>query len=114
MVYYPVELRISHLCKRVVYFQNSQQRAEWIPILKAACNQSDITKVYSIGEFIAEGSFGKVFKGNCIENGMPVAVKVVSKQYMQENELAVQTNEIEILKVCDHPNVVRLLDHFED
>jgi serine/threonine protein kinase len=33
---------------------------------------------------------------------------------MEENELEVQNNEIELLKVIDHPNVVQLVDYFED
>lgn len=33
---------------------------------------------------------------------------------MDERELEVQTNEIELLRVCEHPNIVHLLDSFED
>ena len=33
---------------------------------------------------------------------------------MDEKELEVQLNEIELLKVCEHPNVVKLIDYFED
>ena len=43
-----------------------------------------------------------------------VAVKMISKQRMEESDLEVQNNEIELLKVCDHVNVVKLLDFYED
>ncbi len=33
---------------------------------------------------------------------------------MEERELEVQINEIELLKVCDNPNIVKLEDYFED
>ena len=69
---------------------------------------------YRMGDFIAEGSFGKVFKGYHRDSGRIVAVKQISKSKMEENELEVQTNEIELLKVIDHPNVVQMIDYFED
>jgi serine/threonine protein kinase len=43
----------------------------------------------------------------------PVAIKILEKAGMNRNELELQMNEIEILKVCsNHANVVHLLDVF--
>jgi len=67
-----------------------------------------------MGEYVAEGAFGKVFKAYHKESGRLVAVKQIAKGQMDEKELEVQTNEIELLRVCDHPNIVRLYDYFED
>jgi serine/threonine protein kinase len=67
-----------------------------------------------MGDYLAEGSFGKVYKGYHRDTGKIVAVKQISKNKMEENELEVQNNEIELLKVIDHPNVVQLVDYFED
>jgi serine/threonine protein kinase len=33
---------------------------------------------------------------------------------MDERELEVQTNEVELLRACEHQNIVRLIDYFED
>lgn len=67
-----------------------------------------------MGDYLAEGSFGKVYKGYHRETGRIVAIKIISKSKMEESELEVQNNEIELLKVIDHPNVVQLVDYFED
>ncbi len=76
-----------------------------------------------MGDFIAEGSFGKVFKGLLKSKGSDstnklaikeVAIKMISKDRLKDDEIEVLVNEIEILKVCDHPNVIRLQDYFED
>ena len=86
----------------------------WMRQFKDACDQVEFGDFYRMGDFIAEGSFGKVFKGYHRDTGRMVAVKQISKAKMEERELEVQTNEIELLKVIDHPNVVQLIDYFED
>ncbi len=63
-----------------------------------------------MGEFIAEGAFGKVYKAYNKENGRQVAVKQISKAHMDEKELEVQTNEIELLRVCESQYIVQLYD----
>lgn len=70
--------------------------------------------VYKLGEYVAEGSFGKVYKATHKETGRLAACKMISKLKMEETDLEVQENEIELLRVCDHPNIVKLLDFFED
>lgn len=43
-----------------------------------------------------------------------VALKVIKKKNMSLKELELQKREIEVLKICQHPNVIRLLDVFEN
>lgn len=33
---------------------------------------------------------------------------------MQVHELELQKREIEVLKICQHPNIIRLIDVFEN
>ena len=46
--------------------------------------------------------------------GVKYAVKVLSKKKMSEEDLIGMQTEIEILKTVDHPNVVKLIDVYED
>lgn len=48
------------------------------------------------------------------QNGRQVAIKQIKKKKISNDELDMLRNEIEVLKVCKHPNVVCLLDVFED
>ena len=112
--FYPLEVRLSHICKRVMYFKEEDIRQLWVNNFKESCSQNELNDQYRMGEYVAEGAFGKVFKAYHKETGRLVAVKQIAKGQMDEKELEVQTNEIELLRVCDHPNIVRLFDYFED
>jgi len=65
---------------------------------------------YSIGELIASGNYGKVKKANHIETGAEVAVKIINKKLMNEQEANRAMTEIEILRSLDHPNIIRFRD----
>jgi serine/threonine protein kinase len=43
-----------------------------------------------------------------------VAIKVVKKINMKPIEMIQQRREIEVLKMCQHPNIIKLLDIFEN
>lgn len=69
---------------------------------------------YKIESVIGKGSFATVRKGKHRSSGDRVAIKIISKRKMsQEDKLALQ-NEIDIMKQVDHPNIVKLYDTFED
>jgi serine/threonine protein kinase len=46
--------------------------------------------------------------------GRKVAIKIMSKKDMNNQDLELLKTEIEILKICQHPNIVRLIDVFEN
>lgn len=48
------------------------------------------------------------------KTGKRVAVKVMKKAIMTPQDVELVKQEIEILKLCQHPNIVRLLDLFEN
>lgn len=43
-----------------------------------------------------------------------VAIKTIKKKEMKPNEIELQKREIEVLKMCQHPNIVRMIDCFEN
>ena len=43
-----------------------------------------------------------------------VAVKILKKEMMPAEEIGLKKTEIEILKLCQHPNIIRLYDVFEN
>jgi len=65
---------------------------------------------YTIGAFIAAGNYGKVKRANRIDTGAEVAVKIINKKLMSQEEEKRAMQEIEILKKLDHPNII----HFHE
>jgi len=48
------------------------------------------------------------------KTGQKTAIKTVFKRYMKPIEIYQQRREIEVLKMCQHPNIVGLIDLFEN
>jgi len=48
------------------------------------------------------------------QSGRKVAVKIMKKKDMSNQDLELVKTEIEILKICQHPNIIRLYDVFEN
>lgn len=48
------------------------------------------------------------------KTGKTVAVKVMSKKVMSVLDVEMQRREIEVIKMCQHPHIIRLLDIFEN
>ena len=58
--------------------------------------------------------FGAVYGAIHKNSGQKVAVKVLKKMNMKLLDIELVKREIEILKLCQHPNIIRLLDVFEN
>ncbi len=60
------------------------------------------------------GAFGEVYVCYHRQAGFARAVKVLSKTALGEAELERLHREIDILKIMDHPNIVRLFETYSD
>jgi serine/threonine protein kinase len=49
-----------------------------------------------------------------LENKTKAAIKIINKKDMKSKDKELVTTEIEILKICQHPNIIRLYDIFEN
>jgi serine/threonine protein kinase len=112
--YYPLKIQIGQVKTRVLYLDSANKQKLWYNVLKKASGFSNIKDYYNIQEVIGKGQFGKVKKATNIRTGHEVAVKQIKKKKISPSELEMLRNEIEVLKICKHPSVVRLYDVFED
>lgn len=99
--------------KRTLYTINEEERRLWVAALRKALKCSDICKNYEVGEVIGKGAFGEVRAGRIKESGKSVAIKVLLKRKMRMKDYDLFRNEIEALKLCQHPNIVQLYDVIE-
>lgn len=63
---------------------------------------------------MGKGKFGQVRAAIHKKTGERVAVKIVKKANTKPGDIELVKREIEILKLCQHPNLIRLLDVFEN
>lgn len=82
--------------------------------IKKVIGYSNVFDFYEIKETLGKGKFGLVKSAMHKKSGKSVAVKVMSKKEMSVQDVELQRREIEILKMCQHPHIIRLLDIFEN
>ena len=70
---------------------------------------------YQIDKTIGEGTFGKVKLGIHIPTGEKVSIKILEKDKIQDKEDSKRiSREIKILKLLNHPNIIKIYQIIED
>jgi calcium/calmodulin-dependent protein kinase I len=110
---YPFTLVFPHK-SRTFYCIKESECNGWIKVLKEAVGYSDFFDFYELGEIIGRGKFSVVKNAIHLKTKKKVAVKILPKTEKTKKDLELQKREIEILKICQHPNIIRLLDIFEN
>ena len=83
-------------------------------MLKKAMGYSNIFDFYELQDNLGKGQFGLVKLARHKKTGNKVAIKMVKKANMKPIEITQQRKEIEVLKMCQHQNIVKLIDLFEN
>lgn len=99
---------------RSYYSIDKKTREIWLNALKKAIGYQTFSETYDIEKDLGEGKFGLVKLGIHKKTGEKVAIKIIKKDSMDQKDLELVRSEIDIMKLCRHKNVVRLLDHFEN
>ena len=99
---------------RIYYCDNETEYNNWISALKKATGYTNLLDIYDIKQKLGKGKFGLVKLGINKETNDKVAVKVMNKNNMDSSDLELVRTEIEILKICQHPYIIKLYDIFEN
>lgn len=99
---------------RNYYCKSKSELNKWMTVLKEAIGYNNFFDFYEMLDDIGEGKFGLVKLGIHKKTKERVAIKIIKKESMSTNDVELVKSEIDIMKLCMHPNVVRLLDHFEN
>ena len=114
--YYIFEIFFNNKSKtRKYYTPDIEIKNKFVQKIKEAIGYMKFTDYYELKEVIGKGKFGVVNLGIHKKTQQQVAVKIINKdsiKTIEDKELV--RIEIGILKLCHHPNVVRLLDHLEN
>ena len=99
---------------RIYFCDDEKQYKEWIENLKKATGYTNLLDIYEVKEKLGNGKFGLVKLGINKQTKEKVAIKIMNKKKMDSSDIELMRTEIEILKICQHPNIIRLYDIFEN
>ena len=105
---------ILYKSEKSYYFDNEEDFNIWFQKLNAAIQNKSLFDKYEVKQKIGKGKFGLVKCGINKETKMPVAIKIMAKKNMDKSDLELAKVEIDILKISQHPNIIKLYDIYEN
>ena len=96
------------------YFDNEEDFKNWFDKLNTAIENKSLFDKYEVKQKIGKGKFGLVKLGINKESKEKVAIKIMTKKNMDKSDLELAKVEIDILKIAQHPNIIKLYDVFEN
>lgn len=119
--YFGFELLHQDLCtgehhrhnKRVLYCRSEALRDKWVSSLQHAAHVVPIEDDYVIGKELGRGRFSVVCE--CVNKvtGEHAAVKIIDKATIEPEEKGLLRTEIAVLKLVNHPNIIRMEGLYE-
>ena len=100
------------LKKRTYFTDNEIEYKNWSQYLQIATNYSNILDFYQLTDDLGSGSFSYVKMGINKVTKEKVAVKIMDKKKMNSTRLESARTEIEIMKICQHPNIIHYIDSY--
>ena len=100
--------------QRNYYTKTLEEAQTFVNKIKQQLNYLNFFEYYEMIDDLGEGKFGQVKLGIHKTTKERVAIKIINRQQMDESDNELVRSEIDIMKLCHHPNIVRLLDHFEN
>ena len=100
--------------ERKYYVINEEEYKKWVKAIRKAVGYSNLNDIYEIKDVLGKGKFGLVRLGIHKESGRKVAIKIINKKLVSNLDLEQVKTEVEILKIAQHPNIIRLYDVFEN
>ena len=99
---------------KIYYCDDKKKYKIWTEKLKKATGYTNLLDLYEVKSKLGNGKFGLVKLGINKKTNEKVAIKIMNKEKMDSSDLELVRTEIEILKICQHPYIIRLYDILEN
>ena len=109
-----MSITILYKEEKSYYFDNEETFKIWFEKLNLAIQNKSLFDKYEVKQKIGKGKFGLVKAGINKETKKPVAIKIMAKKNMDKSDMELAKVEIDILKISQHPNIIKLYDVFEN
>lgn len=99
--------------QRVLYCRSEEEREKWVTALQHAAHVVPIEDDYILGKELGRGRFSVVCE--CVHkvSNKHCAVKIIDKATIEPDEKSLLRTEIAVLKLVNHPNIIRLEGLYE-
>lgn len=99
---------------RSFFCQTSKERDAWVQALGKVSQSHRFHELYDVKmiEQLGKGRFASVYPGIRKRDRAEVAVKIIPAKTLRDDEREYIRTEISILRLAEHPNIVRLYDVF--
>ena len=91
---------------RNYYIQSKEIAEEFVLNIKKGIGYLNFFDYYEMLDDIGEGKFGLVKLGVHKSTKERVAIKIIQKSSMKDNDAELVKTEIDIMKLCHHPNII--------
>ena len=109
-----MSITILYKNEKSYYFDNEEDFKVWFDKLNQAVQSKSLFDKYEVKQKIGKGKFGLVKAGVNKETKQPVAIKIMAKKNMDKSDMELAKVEIDILKISQHPNIIKLYDVYEN
>eukprot|EP01084_Bolivina_argentea_P227313 383910_1 len=99
---------------KILYSKSKKDRDEWVKCLQVAAATIAIKQHYKIGKTLGKGHFSVVHLGINRQTKKECAIKIVEKSRIDAREKMSLRNEIAMMRLVNHPCIIRMVDVFED
>ena len=105
---------ILYKTEKSYYFDNEEDFNKWFEKLNLAVQNKSLFDKYEVKQKIGKGKFGLVKCGINKETNKQVAIKIMAKKNMDKSDLELAKVEIDILKISQYHNIIKLYDIYEN
>jgi len=100
--------------RRIYYLKNKAEKERWMDAVKKVIGYANLYDFYEVGKNLGQGKYGIVKFATHKRTGREVAIKIIKKKELNLKDLELLKREIEVLKICVHPNIIKMYDLFEN
>ena len=112
--FYPIKFTCFNGSYCFIYFEEKENQLNFAKKCEENINFLKIENLFEIKDKIGQGHFGVV--KTCIEKatGKEYAVKIMNKNKLKEKDFQLVIQERNYMSLIKHPNIVSLIQDFED
>ena len=97
-----------------IYFTEKEQKEKWMEQIKKVIPPAKLLDAYQMKGILGSGKYGIVRRAIHKISMKEVAIKIICKKKRKEKEIELIRNEIAVMNMCQHPNIIQIYDVIEN